>query len=97
MAVGQSFTVEREKGLLKRIRTTPTTGYEFMADLASLTSLGKIVLNQSNHGGLADLRSGSDDRCALYAGLGHHQLGDTACHEKLGFPLLDPQTVISGD
>jgi len=31
MTVGQSFTIEREKGLLRRIRTTPTTAFEFLA------------------------------------------------------------------
>ena len=30
MTVAQSFTVDREKGLLKRIRTTPLTADEFM-------------------------------------------------------------------
>jgi ABC-type multidrug transport system permease subunit len=31
MTVAQSFTVDREKGLLRRINTTPTTASEFMA------------------------------------------------------------------
>jgi len=34
MTVAQSFTFEREKGLLRRIRTTPTTSSEFMASQA---------------------------------------------------------------
>jgi len=34
MTVSQSFTFEREKGLLRRIRTTPTSSSEFMASQA---------------------------------------------------------------
>lgn len=34
MTVAESFTVEREKGLLRRIRTTPTTSSEFIASQA---------------------------------------------------------------
>jgi len=34
MTVAQSFIFEREKGLLRRIRTTPTTSSEFMASQA---------------------------------------------------------------
>lgn len=34
MTVAQSFTYEREKGLLRRIRTTPTTSSEFMTSQA---------------------------------------------------------------
>jgi ABC-type multidrug transport system permease subunit len=34
MTVAESFTTEREKGLLRRIRTTPTTSSEFIASQA---------------------------------------------------------------
>lgn len=43
MTVGQSFTVEREKGLLRRIRTTPTSSFELMGGHA-ISNMVKAVI-----------------------------------------------------
>lgn len=43
MTVSQSFTVDREKGLLRRINTTPTTSAEFMMGHAVSNMVAAVV------------------------------------------------------
>ncbi len=43
MTVGQSFTLDREKGLLRRIGTTPTSSTEFMASQVGSNMVGAIL------------------------------------------------------
>ncbi|MBS7608701.1 ABC transporter permease [Candidatus Bathyarchaeota archaeon] len=57
MMVAQSFTQDRENGMLKRIRTTPITPAEFMASQVLAYML------------IAPNSSGACFRCCLFAGL----------------------------
>ncbi len=43
MTVGQSFTLDREKGLLRRINTTPTSSTEFMASQVGSNMVGAVI------------------------------------------------------
>lgn len=43
MTVAESFTTEREKGLLRRIRTTPTTSSEFMVSQAISNTIVAMI------------------------------------------------------
>jgi ABC-type multidrug transport system permease subunit len=43
MTVGQSFTVDREKGLLRRIGTTPTSSTEFMLSQVASNMVGAVI------------------------------------------------------
>ncbi len=43
MSVGQSFTIDRENGLLRRIRTTPTSSIEFMSGHALSNMVVAII------------------------------------------------------
>jgi ABC-type multidrug transport system permease subunit len=43
MTVGQSFTVDREKGLLRRIGTTPTSSAEFMLSQVASNMVGAVI------------------------------------------------------